>query len=184
MPRAGIVLLRLHLALPRTRRDEHRPAHPDGRARHLHRLRHLPASLSRARERRAHVAAPNTQATRPARHVSHPIPDSPEDNQPPKLPDLNQATLDWPGVETLLRDIEACTEITEIISKFAAQGYVPEADTVTLADARRMLSGRSVRGLQIRYRYEGAEWWDTLMVVGQEYRLVRIRHDFGQGTGA
>jgi len=116
--------------------------------------------------------------------VSHPIPDSPEDNQPPKLADLNQATLDWPGVETLLRDIEACTQVTEIIPKFAAQGYVPDSETVTLDIARRMLSGRSVRGLQIRYHYEGADWWDTLMVVGLQYRLVRIRHDFGQESGA
>lgn len=115
--------------------------------------------------------------------MSHPIPDQPEDTQPPKLPDLNQATLDWPGVETLLRDIEACTEITEIIPKFAAQGYVAESGAVTLDVARRMLSERTVRGLQIRYRYEGAEWWDTLMIVGLQYRLVRIRHDFGQQPG-
>lgn len=94
------------------------------------------------------------------------------------MPDLNQATLDWPGVEALLRDIAACAEVTEIIPKALAQGYVTEGVVLTLADARRMLEERAVRGLQIRYRYDGADWWDTLMVLPEGWRLVRIRHDF------
>jgi len=35
-----------------------------------------------------------------------------------------------------------------------------------------------VRGLQIRYRHEDAEWWDTLMNQGERWRLVRIRHEW------
>ena len=49
---------------------------------------------------------------------------------------------------------------------------------LTLADARRLLEERAVRGLQIRYRYDGADWWDTLMVLPEGWRLVRIRHEF------
>ena len=111
--------------------------------------------------------------------MSHPIPPESEDNQPPALPDLNQALLDEAGLAELLRDIEACTEVTEIIPKQAAQGYVAENATLTLADARRLLVERAVRGMQIRYRYDGADWWDTLMVQPEGYRLVRIRHEFG-----
>ena len=59
LPRAGIVLLRLHRTLSRAGRDEHRADDPDGRARNLHRLRHLPASLSRTGERRADAATAN-----------------------------------------------------------------------------------------------------------------------------
>ena len=109
--------------------------------------------------------------------MSHPIPPA-EEAGAPKLPDLNQATLDWAGVVALLRDIATCTEVTEIIPKALAQGYVTEGVVLTLADARRMLEERAVRGLQIRYRYEGADWWDTLMVLPNGWRLVRIRHDF------
>ncbi len=114
--------------------------------------------------------------------MSHPIPPEPEENQPPKLPDLNQALLDWPGVEALLRDIEACTEVTEIIPKSVAQGYVPENGVLTLAEARQLLAQRAVRALQIRYRHNGAEWWDTLMVLPDGWRLVRIRHEFEPPT--
>ena len=78
----------------------------------------------------------------------------------------------------LLADIEACTELTEILPKFAAQQYVPDAAAVTLAQAREWLATRTVRGLQLRYRYDGADWWDTLMQDGDRYRIVRIRHDF------
>ena len=109
--------------------------------------------------------------------MSHPIPPADQDGAP-KLPDLNQATLDWAGVEVLLRDIAACTQVTEIIPKALAQGYVADGVALTLADARRLLEERAVRGLQIRYRYDGADWWDTLMVLPEGWRLVRIRHEF------
>ena len=55
---------------------------------------------------------------------------------------------------------------------------MPETGALTLDDARQHLRARTVRGLQIRYRHDGADWWDTLMVVGVNYRLVRIRHEF------
>lgn len=113
--------------------------------------------------------------------MSHPIPPA-DVNAPPKLPDLNQATLDWPGVEALLRDIATCTQVTEIIPKAVAQGYVTDGVALTLADARCLLEERAVRGLQIRYRYEGADWWDTLMVLPEGWRLVRIRHDFSSSA--
>jgi hypothetical protein len=109
--------------------------------------------------------------------MSHPIPPA-EEAGALKLPDLNQATLDLPGVEALLRDIAACTQVTEIIPRAAAQGYVTDGVALTLADACRLLEERAVRGLQIRYRYDGADWWDTLMVLPEGWRLVRIRHDF------
>jgi hypothetical protein len=107
-----------------------------------------------------------------------PIPPPPEE-APLKLPDLNMTLLDSAQVEQLFRDIEQCAQITEIIPKFAARGHVPETATVTLAEARELIATRAVRGLQLRYRYEGADWWDTLMLVGDQFRLVRIRHDFG-----
>jgi len=109
---------------------------------------------------------------------SLPIPPAPEEDQPPKLPDLNQAMLDWPGLDQLLRDIELCTQITEILPKLAPQGYVPENESLTLAEGRELLQQRTVRGMQFRYRYEDADWWDTIMIIGDQYRLVRIRHDF------
>jgi hypothetical protein len=108
-----------------------------------------------------------------------PVPPPPPDEAPLKLPDLNMTLLDAAQVDQLFRDIELCAQITEIIPKFAARGHVPDTAAVTLAEARELITTRAVRGLQLRYRYEGADWWDTLMLVGDQFRLVRIRHDFG-----
>ncbi|MBE0544196.1 MAG: hypothetical protein IH623_22885 [Verrucomicrobia bacterium] len=110
------------------------------------------------------------------------FPPPPPDDPPLKLPELNLTLLDAAQVEALLRDIEACTQITEIIPKYATRGHVPDTAAVTLAQARELLATRAVRGLQLRYRYEDADWWDTLMLAGEQFRLVRIRHDFTAPT--
>jgi len=94
---------------------------------------------------------------------------------------LHTTTLDAVQVEQLLTDIETCTENLDILPKYAARGAVADAASVTLAQARHLLATRAVRGLQLRYRYDGADWWDTLMVVGDHFRVVRIRHDFSGG---
>lgn len=109
---------------------------------------------------------------------SSPIPPAPDEGSPLTLPELNQALLDWLEIERLLRDIEQCTQIDEILPKLAPQGYAPENRSLSLAEARELLQRRTVRGMQFRYRYDNAEWWDTIMIVGDHYRLVRIRHDF------
>ncbi|MGZ8900168.1 MAG: hypothetical protein ACXW3Z_08740 [Limisphaerales bacterium] len=106
------------------------------------------------------------------------VPPPPPEDAPLKLPDLTTAPLDAAQVDQLLRDIEQCAQITEIIPKYASREHVPDAANISLAQARELLATRAVRGMQIRYRYEGADWWDTLMLVGDQYRLVRIRHDF------
>jgi hypothetical protein len=111
-----------------------------------------------------------------------PIPPPPADEAPLKLPDLNLTLLDEAQVGQLLRDIELCAQITEVIPKYAARGHVPDTAAITLAEARGLLAARAVRGLQLRYRYEDADWWDTIMVVGDQFRLVRIRHDFSGET--
>ena len=112
---------------------------------------------------------------------NNPFP-APSDNgtAPLKLPELNTKLLNDDEVAQLLRDIELCAEITEIIPKFIAQGHVPETAAITLAEARALLGARAVRGLQIRYRYQCVDWWDTLMLVRDSFRLVRIRHDFSE----
>lgn len=102
---------------------------------------------------------------------------------PPQLPALHTTVLDAAQVEQLLRDIEACTELVEILPKYSAQGCVPNVAGVSLAEARTLLATRAVRGLQLRYRYEGADWWDTLLAAGEGWRVVRIRHDFGAEAG-
>lgn len=98
-----------------------------------------------------------------------------------ELPELQQSVLDAATLRQLFADLAACTEITEIIPKQAAEGYVPEHSSLTLDEARAMLLGRRIRGLQIRYNYQGSQWWDTLLPApgGEGFRIVRIEHNFG-----
>jgi hypothetical protein len=114
--------------------------------------------------------------------MSEPSSPSPETGGTPKLPELHNAILDAAQLEQLLVDIETCAELTEILPKYAEQQRVGDASHVTLAQARELLGTRAVRALQLRYRYENADWWDTVMIAGDRFRVVRIRHDFGEHT--
>ncbi len=101
----------------------------------------------------------------------------------PPLPDLHQAQFDAGELEALLRDIAACTCVTEIIPKYTAVGHVPEHSSLTIEDGRRLLLGGEVRAVQFRYRYEDTDWWDTVMSLPDgRFRLVRIRHDFDSAS--
>jgi len=101
----------------------------------------------------------------------------------PPLPELQQATFDAAELGNLLRDIAACTRITEVIPKYAATGHVTEVPALTLEDGRRLLLDGSARAVQFRYRFGDADWWDTVMVLPDGlFRLVRIRHDFDSAS--
>jgi hypothetical protein len=99
-----------------------------------------------------------------------------------KLPELHSATLDQDAFEALLHDIENCTELLAVIPRFNSRVPVPDLAEVTLERARELVAARAIRGLQLRYRYQDAEWWDTVMVLEEGYRVVRIRQD-PEGAG-
>ena len=95
------------------------------------------------------------------------------------LPDLHQSELDEATLRQLFEDVRAHTELMEVIPKQAATGYVPETAAITLAEGLSFLLDGTVRALQLRYRHDGAVWWDTLMPTPHgTFRIVRIRHDF------
>jgi hypothetical protein len=98
-------------------------------------------------------------------------------NEGTALPELQHATLDAATVEQLFHDIEHCTEVIEVIPKFSRGAYVSVA-SIGLQEGKERLLGGELRALQLRYRYAGAEWWDTLMATPAGLRLVRIEHHF------
>ncbi|MHC5024918.1 MAG: hypothetical protein ACYTGG_13615 [Planctomycetota bacterium] len=93
------------------------------------------------------------------------------------FPPLHEATLADDELHQLLDDIEQHAEVIEILVKGSPRGRTTETP-VTLGDARRILDERAARGVQIRYRYHDAQWWDTLLILPAGVRLVRVRHDF------
>jgi hypothetical protein len=93
-----------------------------------------------------------------------------------KLPELQQAILEPAILEQLFHDLEHCTDIIEVIPKFRRQAQVAPAN-ITLQQAAALLDTREARAVQVRYRYQNADWCDTLMVTPEGIRLVRIRQD-------
>jgi hypothetical protein len=94
----------------------------------------------------------------------------------PPMPELEEGNLDAAGLESLLRDVGACADLLEVILKGNASSRAATAG-VDLGAAKEALMARTCRAAQLRYRYAGVEWWDTVLVSPTGWRVVRIRQD-------
>lgn len=92
------------------------------------------------------------------------------------LPQLHQADLDDETLDAYFRDLLACAEVFGVVPKMGP-GYVAPAG-IDLLEGKSLLASGELRGLQIRYNYQGAEWWDTLIVRDGAVRMTRIEQDF------
>lgn len=95
---------------------------------------------------------------------------------PPDLPEINEAILDKATLDQLFDDVSQCTHLIEVIVKHDRRSQTPDAN-YTLHQARQLLEDGSAMGIQLRYQYDNAQWWDTLMRTPTGTRIVRIRHD-------
>ncbi len=93
--------------------------------------------------------------------------------QKPPLPELHAAKIDAATLAALLEDLEAFTQIEEVLVKGGARTFAPLGDAGLRAAAELLVRGE-IRGFQVRYRHEGAEWRDTLLRDGEGFRLVRM----------
>ena len=93
-----------------------------------------------------------------------------------QLPQLTQAELDPETFHSLFADLAACTEILAVIPKVGTGYIVPK--NVSLAEGQHLLISEQIQGLQIRYKYQDEEWWDTLISHGTCIRLTRIKQKF------
>ncbi len=107
-------------------------------------------------------------------------PDEETPAAPAALPPLHESTLAGDDLDALFRDLAALTRVLGILPKHAPREHVePAATPLTLDSARIGLLRGHFRGLQIRYLYDGAEWWDTLLPAPGapgHFRIVRIQH--------
>lgn len=94
-----------------------------------------------------------------------------------KLPELQQSILDPETVRALFADLKACTEVLAVMPK-AGPGYVTPED-IGLDEGEALLNEGKLRGLQIRYHYQGEEWWDTLIQRDGQIHITRIQQNYG-----
>jgi MauM/NapG family ferredoxin protein len=90
-----------------------------------------------------------------------------------ELPELREADLDEAGLRALFRDLAAATQIDEVRCKRRPEERAEPPQT-SPEDALSWLLEERVRGVQIRYRYEGEAWVDTILATTRGYRIVRL----------
>lgn len=94
----------------------------------------------------------------------------------PDVEDLFMSVVELPMVSQLFRDIQAHGELLSVGLKSDARGLSgePSAD---LEVAATWLGDGSLRGLQLRYRFEGEIWFDTLLRLpsGTAFKLIRCK---------
>ncbi len=92
------------------------------------------------------------------------------------LPEVYQATLDGETLRGLVRDLCAAAEVVEVLTKARAQARgEPAPGLLGLLACVEALEAGDIQGLQIRYRFEGALWLDTLMKRPHGIALTRMR---------
>ncbi|MCO4746967.1 MAG: hypothetical protein KC912_19370 [Proteobacteria bacterium] len=91
-----------------------------------------------------------------------------------QLPELQDTMLDAGTLQQLVHDLTTCTTVLDVLLKGGPMART-DAKRVSLADAVDQLQAGAVFGVQVRYRWEEAEWRDTLMRTPGGIRLVRMR---------
>lgn len=92
-----------------------------------------------------------------------------------ELPYVHDGALTREQLLVVVSDIESGTEILAVNVKRLRQAHSDE-QPVSLRHALAQLLEGAVTGLQVRYRYQGREFWDTLLSTASGYRIVRIDH--------
>jgi len=90
------------------------------------------------------------------------------------LPPMHEGSLDHDGLAALQRDLEQCAQVIGVRVKGAGQAIASDARP-GLDEAFEAIRNGGAVGVQIRYRYQGEAWCDTLMRGKDGVRLVRVR---------
>ena len=89
------------------------------------------------------------------------------------LPQLQQQVLDAATLEQYQMDLAHLAEIVEVKVRSTTARRQPQP-AGSLADALCQLRDGQASGVQIRYRYAGQHWLDTLLPIASGTRLIRI----------
>jgi hypothetical protein len=94
---------------------------------------------------------------------------------PEALPtfDVFHRELSTAELDRLFEQLESARVLAVIVRERGAQSA--ESEPVSLAQARARLAGCSTQ-VQVRYVFEGIEWWDTIIPTNAGCRVVRIAH--------
>lgn len=99
-----------------------------------------------------------------------------------RFPPMCDSVISRDELQALMSDLKQFTTIEEILLRQQRRGYIDETQQPGIDDVFPLLDGGHVRGVQIRYSWESSCWFDTIMIIEGGFRLIRVRHEFGETT--
>lgn len=95
---------------------------------------------------------------------------------PAELPQVLAGTIDHATLEALFADIVATGGLLAVVQRRGRMADPPRGPCA-LDEARQALLEGRVNGVQLRYRHQGREWWDTVKAAGPgTWQVVRVAH--------
>jgi hypothetical protein len=93
----------------------------------------------------------------------------------PPIPLLVEGRIDPPTLRQFFADLESAAALIGIREKGAPEDLAG-MEELPMAVARARLLAGAARAVQIRYRFDGHEWTDTVIAQDTGFRVVRCRH--------
>ncbi len=93
----------------------------------------------------------------------------------PPVPMMVEGVIDANTLRQLFADLATAT-LLGIREKGSPTEYTASEELTTDLAQSRLLSG-AARAVQLRYRYDGFEWSDTIMAIPGGFRVVRCRQE-------
>lgn len=94
----------------------------------------------------------------------------------PPVPMMVEGDIDAATLRQLFADLLASATILVVREKGAPQAYTLAEELTSDVALSRLISG-DARAVQIRYRFDGHEWTDTILSMRGGFRVVRCRHE-------
>jgi hypothetical protein len=98
-------------------------------------------------------------------------------NQLPTIP-VHAVMLDEQTLGQLVFDVGHAAELIGLVCKAAGarRGQEVALTADALGRAHHAFTARELVAIQVRYRFGGEEWWDTVTRIDRGIQLIRISH--------
>ena len=94
----------------------------------------------------------------------------------PPVPLMVDGVIDSTTLRRLFADLATTATVLSVREKSGPSAYTSADELPPDATLARLLSG-TARAAQVRYRFDGYEWSDTIMTIPNGFRVVRCRHE-------
>lgn len=94
----------------------------------------------------------------------------------PPVPLLVEGTIDPDILRRLFSDLESAAVILGVREKAGTDSLAAQDDISLDGALERLLTG-AVRAVQVRYRFAGHDWADTIFALLAGFRVIRCRHE-------